>query len=415
MTGTDPRRRPDGLGWVTAAVFPDPRVAVTVGPAPAGYTVVAEYTVVPSVDRARFLLPRGSRRVAAASVLAYNALRPPKTRAARTALGTLARIGVTDLAGMPVLTVSVPSGVDQTQLLLTAHLAERLGYPRLHAALGLRPPDPNHKPTLQLFDDDAQPRGYAKLGWNDATRALVRAEAAAISALPVNPGGGYPVTPRLLASGEWAGQAYAVIEPLPADVRGLPAGTPPQVDAVLAIARRGGAAGLTRPLGASTYLSGLRERAGAAASAVPEPGRRALAAVHALADRDACTLLEFGDWHGDWVPWNLGRHGERLVAWDWEHSGPDVPVGFDLAHQGFQTALTLDGQPARIAATAADELLRGYGPALGLNPLQCRAVVDGYLVELWLRTWRLAAGGAGWNELLHPALLDLLDERLPAG
>ena len=29
-------------------------------------------------------------------------------------------------------------------------------------------------------------------------------------------------------------------------------------------------------------------------------------------------------------------------------------------------------------------------------------MVTGYLVEMWLRTWRLAAGGAGWNPALHP-------------
>ncbi|PWR12748.1 hypothetical protein DKT68_02545, partial [Micromonospora acroterricola] len=131
----------------------------------------------------------------------------------------------------------------------------------------------------------------------------------------------------------------------------------------------------------------------------------------ALARRHGGTAVEFGHWHGDWVPWNLGRHAGRLVAWDWEHSGPDVPVGFDLAHDAFQRSLVLRGEPAAVAAAAADGHLERHGERLGLGPAQRRLVVDAYLVEMWLRTWRLADAGAGWNAALHPALLDVIEKR----
>ena len=77
VTEADPRERQDGLGWVTRAIFGDPGVRVAVGDDPAA---TVRYAVIPSLDDARFLLPLASRRVTAASLLAYNALRPPKVR-----------------------------------------------------------------------------------------------------------------------------------------------------------------------------------------------------------------------------------------------------------------------------------------------------------------------------------------------
>ncbi|MGW4502786.1 hypothetical protein ACWENR_29790, partial [Micromonospora sp. NPDC004336] len=178
----DPRSRTDGLGWVTRAVFGDERIALTVaGPPPPGHRAAARYAVVPSVARARFLLPLGAPRATAAALLAYNALRPPKVRAVRAVLGGLARVGALDLAPFPRLTVWLPDGLAADEVLLARRL---VGGPAVHAACGVRPPDPNHKPTLQLFDPAGRPLGYAKIGWNGATRALVTTEAAALRELP---------------------------------------------------------------------------------------------------------------------------------------------------------------------------------------------------------------------------------------
>jgi hypothetical protein len=414
----DPRGREDGLGWVTRAVFPDPRVRLTVGSGPVPGRVVARYAVVPSVARARFLLPLVSRRVTAASVLAYNALRPRKLRAARAVLGALARLGLLRAAPLPTLTVSVPSDVDPAEVLLTSHVAGLINEAgpgdraELHAAMGVRPPDPNHKPTLQVFDAAGRPRGYAKIGWNDATRALVRAEIVALRELAGSPTGGLAgmVVPRLLAASEWRGLAIAVVEPLPARIRGVDPGKAPAVAAMLALARSAPGGGDTGPervaFGDSPFAVRLLRDAGASGFS------EAVWVVTALWERDRETVLEFGGWHGDWVPWNLGRDRGRLVVWDWEHRGHGVPVGFDLVHQGFQSALTLRGLDVAGAVEAAEEVLGRYGAAFGLGAAERRLVVDAYLVELWLRTWRLAEGGAGWNGALHPALLAVLGRRL---
>jgi hypothetical protein len=407
----DPRDQQDGLGWVTRAIFPDPRLRLRVAPAAAaaagsepGWQVAARYAVVPSVANARFLLPLASRRIGAASTLAYNALRPARVRANRLAVGVLAGLGLTGRAGMPVLTVSAPTGADLDGLLLTAHLGTVLGT-RVHAAIGIRPPDPHHKPTLQLFDDRGRPRGYAKIGWNAATRDMVHAEAAALRRLPRGVGD-FPDAPRLLREVAWGEQAITIVEPMPRRVRAVDHPDRPRLPAMLAVARRGGAATAPRPLRGSPFLAGLHERAA-------RYGEQVLPAIRALERRDGDTVVEFGDWHGDWVPWNLGRHRGRLIAWDWENGGPDRPVGFDLAHQAFQTALSPRREPAADAATRMATVLEQHGGALGLGADQRRLVADAYLVELWLRTAELAAGAGAWNPKLHPALLEVLAERLP--
>ncbi|MEH1169941.1 hypothetical protein V6V47_31630, partial [Micromonospora sp. CPCC 205539] len=266
---TDPRFRVDGLGWVSRAVFPDERVGLTLGGAPpAGHRAVARYAVVPSVARARFLVPLGAPRAGAASLLAYNALRPPKVRVLRAVLGGLARVGAAGLAPFPTLTVSVPTGVPVADLLLTDRLSAALGGTPLLAACGVRPPDPNGKPTLQLFTSDGRPRGYAKIGWNDATRALVTAEAAALRALRAVTGtADHPMPPGLLTETAWAGQVVAVIEPLPPAVRGVPVDDPPRIAALLAVARRGVPAAEPRPLAGSTFLARLATQADQAAAA----------------------------------------------------------------------------------------------------------------------------------------------------
>ncbi|MEV0808421.1 hypothetical protein [Micromonospora sp. NPDC050200] len=405
LRADDPREHGDGIGWVSRAVFGDPRLwlDVSAGAPPPGHRVAARYAVVPSVARAKFLLPLVSRRVGAASTLAYNALRPPRVRANRLAVGVLAGLGATGLARMPVLTVAVPDGVDPSELLLAAYLG-RLAGRRLHAAIGIRPPDPHHKPTLQLFDDRGAAHAYAKVGWNDATRAMVAAEAVALRALP-RAGEDFPDVPRLLRELRWGDLAVTLVEPMPARVRRLPHPQRPEVAAMLAVARRGGPAAEPRPLRGSPFLADLGARAGRAGGPVVD-------AVAALVARDGDTALEFGHWHGDWVPWNLGRHGGRLVAWDWENSGAARPVGFDLAHQGFQSALSLRGRSVPEAAAELVAVLQRHGDAFGLDATRRRLVADAYLVELWLRTAELAAGGGGWSDRLHSALPRLLADRL---
>jgi hypothetical protein len=397
---TDPRSRTDGLGWVTRALFADRRLALTVGDrgavAPSDAPVaLARFVIVPSVPGARFLLPLAAWPVRSAALLAYNRLRPPGVRRRRALLAAAVRTHPTLFGRLPVLTVWAPRGVAAEDVLVAGRVQSLLDV-SVHAAIGVHTPDPNAKPTLQLIAASGSPAAYVKIGWNDATRALVATEAAALGSMPRAPH--HPLAPALLHAGTVGDgasrQDFVAAAPLPADVRGVAPDAAPEIEAVLAVARVGGP-----PTAPVALVEGpVAARLG---------GR-----FTPVLDRHGTVALEFGRWHGDWVPWNLARSSAGLVAWDWEHSAAGMPVGSDVVHHAFQVALTLRHEDAAAATRAAEAMLAAHAERLGLSAAAVPAVVDVYLAELWLRTERLAAGGAGWNPKLHPALLDVLRARL---
>jgi hypothetical protein len=393
------------------------------GTVPDGHVVAERFAVVPGLSRPRFLVPLASRRAAWASTSRYNALRPAGVRALRAAVGAGMRLGAGRWALRDRLIVSVPAGTAAApleELLVGHHLRGLLGVPDLAMAVGVRAPHPNRKPTLQLLDGAGRMVAYAKLGWSPLTRELVRNEAGTLRACAATPPPGLGV-PKLLAAGRWRDLDLMVTSPLPTGVRRhRDALRPPPVEVTAALAATAGTR--TLPLAASPYWSTVRRRiaeaAGAgpggagASGAGPAEGREVAEALKAAADRveerHGGTPVTFGRWHGDWVPWNLAWDRGRLFAWDWEHSGADAPLGFDLLHWHFQVAFI---QRRRDVGEAAARCGRLAGPdlaRLGVPPAAAEALPPLYLLETYLRAWHMRAAGAGWNPRFHPAMLRVL-------
>jgi hypothetical protein len=118
--------------------------------------------------------------------------------------------------------------------------------------------------------------------------------------------------------------------------------------------------------------------------------------------------IEFGRMHGDWIPDNLGRSGSQLVAWDWEHSTDDAPVGFDLLHWHFHLAFVKRGMRAAVGEMEAAT------PQLGLLdvPAESRRLIASlYLLDVFVRRMKLAHGGGGWNKRWYPGLLEVASTR----
>ncbi len=402
MTSPDPE---SNLGSLVHRVWgPDDGsspVSVSLSRVPEGHVVVERYAVIPNAARARFLVPLGSRAAAVNSFWKYNAVKPPKTRARQLALAGAFGTGAARAVFRDRVVVSIDSSVPpqaRAEWLLMSHLADELGCNGLQAAMSVRRVNPNVKPTLQLFDPAGRPVGYAKVGWSEATREMVRTEADSLEA--VRGKLSHVIAPVLVASGTWRDQVYAVSGALPETMRRWT--TPPAADpdVLLDIANSGQTS--VQRLAESDYCRGLRQ-----AMAFPSDESRVLSAwLDRLCARP--TPLRYGRWHGDWVAWNLGKVDGRVAAWDWEHSAASVPVGFDALHWHFQHTVPHRGLDAAVEAVdAAEKDLRAMGVADDAVSL----VSSLYLLEMFVRSVRLEAGGGGWNPRLYPHMLAVAQRR----
>lgn len=386
---------------------PDGLVAVGLGQPPPGRSVVEEYVVVPSLRRPSYLVPVASPAASKAAFGRYLTTSSSRTRA----LGRLSAVAFGGAVGEKLFRDRLYVGLDpsvggpaRAPALLLARVAAELAADDLVALLPVRRPGPNSKPTMQLFEREGEPLGYLKFGWSPATCAVVENEAAALSAIRGKLR--QLDVPRLVASGRWGDGYFAVAEPLPPDVRPWrhePSTTP---ELLRDIAGSGSVASL--PLRRSGFARRLRDELVSAGAAEPQAVGVLLDWLSRLESRE--DVLQLGRWHGDFVPWNLGRGPTRTVAWDWEFSSDQVPLGFDLLHWHFQHRLSPAN--ARLsAAVAVAEQAASRLSVLGVPPDSHRLVTSLYLLEMFTRNTRMAALGSGWNPKYHPAMLDVAASR----
>lgn len=380
-------------------------VTVTTGPPPRDHVAVETYAIVPHPARARFLLPLDTRRAAVASVWKYHSMKGLRTQAAAVTLAATLQVGAFGRLFPHRLVVSVDRRLpvdEYAEWLVLRHLARELDIPPLLAGIAVRRTNPNAKPTLQLFDASGEPRAYAKLGWSEATREMIRTESDALVELD----GRLKtlITPRLLAKGSWGDITYSVASPLPEELRRWTREPTAAPEVNLEVARSTAVTEST--VLASAHHRRLRRDLDSTASVAPEATRVLGEWLHRL-ERHG-TPLAFGRWHGDWVPWNLGQLRSRPAAWDWEHSAADVPIGFDLLHWHFQQKLSTSDLPAAVATTdkASHQLA-----VLGVPPASHALVVSLYLLEMFVRNTKLSVGGGGWNPKIHPAMLAVAANR----
>jgi hypothetical protein len=409
LAGVPAKGGPRELEWLAEVLWgPTPGVEVVVGgQVPAG-VAPQRWGVLPDLRRPRVLVPLASRRAAAEAVRQYSDGMTQQARLAKAAVGLGLRSGALQWwlrrRGLLVAAAGPAEGS-----LLGDHVAAALGRPDLAAAIVLGPVRPNRKPVVQLIGRDGQPVGYMKVGWNDLTRRLVRAEAAMLRRL-TEAGPRAFTAPGLLHQGQWHGLDITISSALPHRLwrRGRRYAMPP-VAVSREIAALGGVE--VTALGESGWWAELQRRLA--------PVRQAAATLDATLERleaQAATRLAFGTWHGDWGPWNLRSTPDRLLVWDWERGGDGVPLGFDLLHFGYQTALQGLGQPpATAAATARDRaapLLAELGQQAGTEELLC----DLYLLERLCRAAEAEVSAVtGRPDAVGVALLDLLGRRLGQG
>jgi hypothetical protein len=315
----------------------------------------------PGLHRPRLLVPSDVKG-AAVMVGRLGKGRTPWARAAQSAAVVAVRSPLFGAAMWPTFALHRTDGAPDS---LEEHLTRRLGR-EVRIGLMLGTPRANQKPVLQLFDPEGDVAGFAKVGHNDLTAALVRHEALALEAV----GRSAPKTftpPRLLHHGPWRGLEVCALSPLSGDP-GLLIPDELRVRAMVELARLLGTD--ITAVRASSYVEQLRTR-------IEEVGTDDLRArLDAATDRvlggHGDAELELGTWHGDWGHWNMALRatgpGEPTVQlWDWERFATGVPVGFDGLHFRAQSvrpfAADRDQQERRFLEQVPAELDRFGVPA----------------------------------------------------
>jgi hypothetical protein len=227
------------------------------------------------------------------------------------------------LVGWPILRVP---GTDPTADSIETHLAGCFGRPvRVGVMLGTR--RVNQKPVLQVFDTDGGLLGYAKVGHNDLTAALVRHEADSLTRIAQYRPQSFRA-PRLIHHGHWSGLEIIAISPLVGDARTPLVPRSARARAMREVALLGGTTRLL--LTQSGFWRRLRHDVAALSDA--PAGERLARLVGAIEDVHRGDLVTLGGWHGDWSRWNMNVGGGVVQIWDWERYDADVPVGFDGLH-----------------------------------------------------------------------------------
>ena len=410
--GTAPAgTRPEELAWLAEVLWgPTPEVELVVGERPPAGVPAQRWAVLPDLRRPRVLVPLASRRAAAAAVRQYSDGMTQRARLAKAAVGLGLASGAVQWGlgrrGQVVAAAGPAAGT-----LLGDHVPAALGRDDLAAAIVLGPVRPNRKPVVQLIGRDGRPVGYMKVGWNDLTRRLVRAEADTLRRL-ATAGPRSFTAPRLLHQGRWQELDITISSALAHRLlrRGRRYALPP-----VAVSREVAALGgvTTAALGGSGWWAGLRERLVPVREALAgEPAATLDATLEGLEGR-AGTRLAFGTWHGDWGPWNLRATAGPLLVWDWERSADGVPLGFDLLHFGFQTALQGLRRPPAAAAAVARDRAAPQLAALGQEPGVADLLCDLYLLERLCRAAEAEVSAVtGRPDTVGAALLGVLAGRL---
>jgi hypothetical protein len=399
------RAYPQGLGWVKDILWSHPRVHLRLGDGwPEGSRPVERFIALPGSARPRLLAPLSSGPAASAALRQFNNSMSQHARVGKALLGLGVRSRTARRFLGPEVTILVDGDVPGEGLpgvLLEEHLRELLGRRDLHMAITLGRRRPNAKPVIQVLTGTGRILAYAKVGWNDLTRRLVRNEARVLASYPRERLGPVRI-PQLLHHGEWNGLELSLTSPLPHPLlrRGRRS-APPSTGALRSVAHLLGVE--HEPLGASRYLGSLRATVESAASVDPSVGPVA-DGLDVLERRHGELNLAFGCWHGDWAPWNMTSVGRRLFVWDWERSRDPVPIGLDVIHFHFQTAFRSNGRRVKEAALAAAAAGRAALGSLGVPERADGPLVNMYLMEIFLRYDEARRAGVQGDESVRSAL-----------
>lgn len=316
-----------------------------------------DYLVLPSPDRPQLLVPCVP---AAGVIIAERRAAGLRAKTIKTAFSKAMSSGVANRLPLTRLSLDEPGLSTLIAWITSTDPSQRPGY---SAGILVGPPRANRKPVLRVFTPDGVTWGYAKLGLNDLTDALISRETDALRSVAewdlrrVR-------APQILKAGVFGGHQVLATSPLATESGGTrqPSALPVEPTREIFQVQ----AQYDVPLRAAPAL--------ATPATVATPSGRAIEALATrLLEVVGDDLIPLGAGHGDWTPWNMAwaKAGstEMLEAWDWERAALGVPQGHDVVH--FEVAKIGVGErnsgerdvlaalPARLAACGIDSTLTG--------------------------------------------------------
>lgn len=390
-----------------------PRGRFVADVAGSGDYVVATFAVFPTLSRARLLLPVNSRGAAAGLLRLRGAWR--QSWRAHLAY-ELATWGLISGALQPLLRNRVrilSHDVRQGHAAeyLPQFLGSVLGQPATIGA-ALRQLDPHQSQVFYALSPEGTPLAFAKVGWNDHTQSLLAAEADVLRNWDRAPSH-VVEPPNLIYFGLWNGLALLVTAPLDVDLSVHSSRDDPQVGAIRAIAESGRRS--RERVGTSRYWHQTRLRVDEVSTHQSLGDQTLLASAYArlgasLFDRS----LEFGAWHGDWLPWNFSPQRGRLLVWDWEYSSSMVPLGFDVLHFFYGVAFYALRTDVADAFRASRIRSRPFLSELGIPPHEADTVYALFVLETVLRRLDIRTRGGGRDDArvfpgIYRVLADAVD------
>jgi hypothetical protein len=275
-------------------------------------------------------------------------------------------------------------------------------------SLAIGPAKANRKPVLQLLTPAGATIGFAKLGVNDLTRTLARAERDALLTLQAA-SLRHITAPGVVHHGQWNGLEVLVQTPLPVWLPRVPPSPERLAAAMLEIAGLGKAG--ERPLQDSPYWVSLGDRL----VRLSDDQAVALRAAYGrIGENGGDTPLRFGAWHGDWTPWNMATLRDTLLVWDWERFASDVPLGFDAVHYAFQGAVVRQGANPMAAMNEVVERSAELLAPFGVTSSSARLTALLYFTDIAIRYLQDEQAEAGaalgrLEEWLLPVLIDQVE------
>ncbi|WP_155853063.1 hypothetical protein [Arthrobacter sp. H14] len=382
-------------------------VRVVVDPLPStDWTEAETYWIVPTLARPLLLVPSGPRRATSGSLLQYRGLRAGRINVARNVLGWLAKAGLPPAQHTLSIQLRAGTATDSPVKLPLAHLVDSLEQNRLTAAIGIRL-GVNRKPTLQLFDAEGHPAGYAKCAWNKSSTGYVETEIAALQSI-----GGKPAAmraPRLLTSGWLGGFPYLITEPLPEMVQAVRGDvkepTAQEMFALCPIYRTG-------TISSTRHFQEIGRRLEELDSTAPDHELAAEAGrVYKIVAGSKSAVPVCRRWHGDLVPWNSAREPSgQLWCWDWESSEADAMAGLDAIHWMF--SVRREQATGRVASHLLPALrdAQSHLEAASVPRPAWPDLLAVYTLVVVERAWTLTAQFGSWKDswISRTELMELL-------